>query len=219
MHFDQYSEYAQCMLNRFSKEGPSYLGHGLPPTLYRFENKGTTTLMDRSADYLKGRIENATASTDIDIYAFSSFIMPKAYTALCLRGIEVDGVIGKTVWKQTNMIGDAMKDMSDNIKRSVYKKISKLAGTKVTYTSDAKVYCMSKLTDIRERVVDDTEFSIPSDIKIYYSSENSLHKRASTMTQLTDFYKENHAYLMKHNMYPTQVNRDVVFSIDEEWDF
>lgn len=219
IHFDQFSEYAQCMLNTYSKDGISYLGVKVTPTLYRFENEGTATLMDRTADYVKGRIENASASTDFDIYAFSSFIMPKAYTAMVMRGIETDGIIGKTVWKVTNIIGNAMNGVSDKIKRSVYKKMSKIAGTNVAPSTDVKGYCMIKLTDIKERVVDDTEFSIPSGIKISYGSEDSLRKRAASMTLLTDFYKENHAYLLKHNMYPTQVNREVVFSIDEEWDF
>lgn len=217
--FEQYNGYAKAMLNIFSKEGKSYMGHKMQPTLYRFENEGTTTLMERTADYHKGRIEDATASTDFDIYAFSSFVMPKAYTALFLRGIEIDGIIGKTVWKQTNMIGDVMKDVSDKTKRKIYKKMSKIAGTKVTPSYDLNSYCMSKLTDIKERVVDDSEFSIPSNIKIYTASESNLRESASSITRLTDFYKENHAYLLNHNMYPTQVNREVVFSIDEEWDF
>lgn len=184
MQFD-YKNYAGSYLGSFSKDGPSYPGgHGLRPTLYRFEPTGDTlTFMNYKAEYLKGRIENKSASTAFDIYRIPSLHITKTMYRGQMYGIEVDGLIAKIIWEQVN---------------------------NVPMLGEFKSYVYTELTDIKERPVDDSEFDIPKGIKI---------DKSESPFKVVDLYKENAAYLKKHKMYPTQINKDVIYKIDEEWTF
>ena len=183
MQFD-YKSYAAAYLGSFTKEGPSFMGHGMPPTLYRFEPTGENIdFMNYSTEYLKGRIENKTASTSFDLYRTLSFNMPKTMYAAQMYGIELDGLIVKITWEQVN---------------------------NVPTLGEFKSYVYTELKEIVERPVDDSELAIPKDIKI---------DKSESPFKVVSLYKDNAKYLEEHNMYPTQVNKDVIYKIDETWDF
>ncbi len=206
----EYDGYAKSYFNTFSKEGPSYMGHGAPPSLYRFEKEGNLTLSDKQAEYIKGRIENKTASTDFDIYAFSSYVMPKAFSDIFLHGIDINRLIGKMKWEQVNLIGSALSDFGKLPTKIAKKYLSKLVDSQITDLSEAKTYELNELKEINEREVSDAEFLLPEGINI---------DKSESPFKVLDLYKETRAYLLQHNMYPTQLNKDVIYKIDDEWDF
>lgn len=179
-----YESYAASYLGSFTKKGPSYMGLKVTPTLYRFEPTGKNIdFMNYSTEYIKGRIENKTASTSFDIYRTLSFNMPKTMYAAQMYGIEVDGLIVKIVWEQINIAPGL---------------------------GELKSYVCTELKGIVERPVNDSELTIPKDIKI---------NKSKSPFKVVGLYKNNAKYLEKHNMYPTQINKDVIYRIDETWDF
>ena len=203
----KYSHYEKTYFATFSKEGPSYMGHGTPPSLYRFDKESDVVLMDMQTEYIKGRIENKTAGTDFDIYAIPSYKMPKAYSQIISYGIDIDNLIGKLKWEQTNLIKPVLGGLGNKIAAKV---MSKMVDAKVTDMSEAKTYVLNELKEIKERNVDDSEFTIPEGISV---------DKSESPFKVLKLYKETRAYLLKNNMYPTQVNKDVIYKIDDEWDF
>lgn len=212
MQFD-FTTYAAIYMGAFSKEGPSYMGHGMPPTLYRFERKDTNIIsMNRQAEYTIGRIENKTAATAFDIYSIPDINIPKTMKTAQLAGIEISGLVSKFKWEQINLIGNALKGTSKVVMGRVKKEASKIAGAEVNL-EETKTYVCSELKDIKERAVSDDELTIPANIKI------ETFKSANGVFKVVDLYKENHSYLLSHKMYPTQVAQNVVYEINEDWDF
>lgn len=222
-------EFAKVYFTTFSEEGPSYdiekklssikdksFLDKIPsnrPTVYRFEKENDVMLMDRQAEYIKGRIENMAVATDFDIYAFSSYVMPKAYSKLFLRGIDIDKLIGKIKYEQTLLLRAVLEDANFDTKKGLKiakKYASKLAETKLANLSEIKSYMLNELKTIIERNVDDSEFIIPADINIDKSEEP---------TKLLTLSKEVREYLLEHNLYPTQKNKEVIYKIEDEWDF
>lgn len=183
LKFD-YTAYTSSYLASFTKNGPSFMGHGIPPTLYRFEKTGQNIpFMDFTAQYIKGRIENKTSGTSFDLYQTTTFTIPPSMYAAQMYGIEPEGLIVKITWEQVN---------------------------NVPLLGEFKSYVYTELKQLKERPVEDSEFIIPKDIKID-SSESPF--------KVVKLYKKNAEYLKKKQMYPTQVNTEVTYKIDETWDF
>lgn len=179
-----YKSYAASYLGSFTQKGPSYMGFNVSPQLYRFEPTGESIdFMNYKAEYIKGRIENRTASTSFDIYRTLSFNMPRTMYAAQMYGIEIDGLIVKITWEQIN---------------------------NVPSLGEFKSYVFTELKEIVERPVDDSELAIPKGIKI---------DKSHSPFKVVHLYKNNAKYLEKHDMYPTQVNKDVIYKIDETWEF
>lgn len=206
----KYDNYRKTYFSTFSKEGPSYMGHGNPPTLYRFAKESDIVTMDKQTEYIKGRIESKTSGMDFDIYAIPSYIMPQAYSQLFLRGIEIDKLIGKMKYESVNLIHLATDALGETAIKKVAKTMSKLTGAKISDMSEAKTYMLIELKETIERSVDDSEFTIPAEIRI---------NKSESPFDVLDLYKEAHAYLLKNNMYPTQINKEVIYKIEDEWDF
>ncbi len=80
--------------------------------------------------------------------------------------------------------------------------------------TDMKSYMGLELKDIVYRTVDDTEFNLSGDIQIV---TDMLSITGSAI--LPKLQSENTAYLKANNMYPDQITEDVVYDINEEWEY
>lgn len=89
---------------------------------------------------------------------------------------------------------------------------------KWTYDTKGKVplfgqmsgFVASELKTIEERVVTEEEMQVPSDYDITVSK---------SPFKVLKLYGSTTKYLKKNGMYPTQIESDVTYKIDEEWDF
>lgn len=206
-----YESYSNTYMESFSKQGPSYMGYKNPPTLYRFQEEGKTNFMGTSVEYIKGRIENITASTDFEFYSDNRITLPVNFNKLFTCGIEISGLICRMKYTQNNQISNALPpELSKSASKKAAKFISKKTGFKISNINDLKMFVLSELKEIKERPVDDAELLVPANIKIDVSEDPN---------KVIELYKENHDYLVKNNMYPTQLNKDVLYAIDEEWDY
>ena len=106
----KYESYEETYFSAFSEKGSSYMGHGNPPTLYRFKNEGKGAFMEKTVDLIKGRIENKTASTDFEFYSDSHIVLPALYSKLFTYGVDIKGLIVKMKWVQNNQISLAIAD-------------------------------------------------------------------------------------------------------------
>ena len=142
-----YENYRNTYGASFSPKGPSYMGHGMPPSLYRFTTEGNgATMLNHNTEYIKGRIENQTAGTSFDIYNIKEFEVPQTMYIAYLFGIEIKGLISKCVWEQVNNVPNV---------------------------GEFKTYVSSELKNIEEYIVDDSVFTIPADIHIS-KTENAI---------------------------------------------
>ena len=80
----------------------------------------------------------------------------------------------------------------------------------VPHVGELKTYVSSELKEMISRNVDDSEFNIPSEISIDISE---------SPFEVVELYKQNDKYLKKNKLYPTQINKNVIYEINEEWDF
>src|SRR5574344_1207335 len=71
-------------------------------------------------------------------------------------------------------------------------------------------YVASELKQITPREVSPSEIVVPNDCYI---------KTSASSNDLLDFHEQTTNYLKKHNMYPTQKNNDIIYKINENWDF
>lgn len=199
-----YESYAKSYLGSFAEEGPT---HGYRPSLYRFEDEGQVTHNGKPLDYIKGRIENKTASTDFEFYTDRNIAMPVFFSKTFTYGIGIRGLITRMKYVQNNQININLGGVGKLI---ATKTISQLTGGDITEIKEAKSFVLSELKEVRERLVDDAELTVPAGVKI---------SKSKSPFKVLDIYKQNHAYLVQNNMYPTQLNKDVLYAIDEEWDY
>lgn len=212
MQFD-YGSYVK-MRGSYSKEGPSPIEHNISirPTLYRFESTGKTIdYLGYNTEFITGRIEVNLVGTSFEIYKVASFEMPKSYEFGLLYGIDIDGLISKFVHRQINNAPKLMKENKSVAKRArkLLTKEDKSVFNSNIQSGEMKGAVYTELKEIIERRVDEAEFVVPQNIGI---QEYDAMKYFS-------LYKENTAYLEEHNMYPSQVYKDVDYKIDEDWDF
>ena len=74
-----------------------------------------------------------------------------------------------------------------------------------------KAYACTELKEAIERPVSDDEFALPEGLK--------LEKERLQGTTLGVFWSNHCLYLKKHKIHPKQVNKNVIYDINEEWDF
>ena len=190
VQFD-YESYAALNMGSFSEKGPVFQGKMLSkPSVYRIEATGKTAdFQGEVAKHYQCRIENMNGGTSIDLYQVDSYNIPTTMFAAQMYGLKMNGLITKFTWETMD---------------------------KVPYLPiDLKAYVFSELTNIDKRSVDDSEFDIPQNIKID-KSKSTLNKMQLKIVAL---YKAHTKYLTEHNMNPTQTANDVIYKIDEEWDF
>lgn len=189
VQFD-YESYAASNMGSFSENGPMFQGQMVSkPSVYRIEATGKTT------DF-QGEVAKHYQCRIENVNGGTSIDL-----------YQVDSYNIPTTMFAAQMYGLKMNGL---ITKFTWETMDKVGG----FVGDLKAYVFSELTNIDKRSVDDSEFDIPQNIKID-KSKSPLKMQF----KLIALYKANTKYLTEHNMYPTQTANDVIYKIDEEWDF
>lgn len=185
-------------MNGFFRERGSYNAYFkefVPPEVYRFEPTGKTLpFEDKEVPLYQGRIETVIGVImDQPFLQIASFDFAEDFTYRMPQAYFFSLCYGlEREGLLTKYVCEMIMDIS-------------LAGGKF------KSYACSELKKVVLRSVSDEEFTVPDNIKLTYERLQG--------TTLNTFWMEHCRYMKKHKIHPKQLNKDVVYEINEEWDF
>lgn len=185
------------MQGLFQKKGNynAYLKTFNPPEVYHFEPTGKSLpFEDREVPLYQGRIETVMGVLiDQPMLMISSFDFAEDFTFRMPQAYFFSFCYGlEREGLLTKYVWEMIVDIN-------------LLGGKFNS------YACSELKKVVLRSVSDEEFIVPDNIK--------LQNERLQGTTLNTFWTEHCRYMKKHKIHPKQLNKDVVYEINEEWDF
>lgn len=136
-----YDEYLNCFAT-FSKKEREFMGYKMPPfTLYELNvTNDNLEAFGHKAEFIKGRLENKYAGTEMDFEIIPSIKISEALNLAMIFGVELDGLPIKFRWTQDNQ--------------------SKALGRMKSYMG-IEVTSLTENNDL-----DDTIFEVPKNVKV-----------------------------------------------------
>lgn len=197
----------------FSKEPRSFMGQKLPEySLYEFETiADSIQSFGCKAKFLRGRLENQHAGTDVELLLIPDRVISKALRLSLIHGLSVEGLPVKYRWTSHLKFEAAFKDSGVKHFKGKLRVGRERQHIDINIKDNLKSYMGREIIDIKENDnLEDSLFVIPTDIQIEKTNPASLH----------GFLTEVGKYLKSNNLFPNQRGEEVTYEInDEEWDY